>query len=277
MATAARAVRRRGAALRLLAHYFRFNLMAQMEYRVPFLVQVVMMVVNDAIFAVFWLLLFSHVAGDIRGYRFEDVMLLWSTMALGVGASGVLFGNSGAISRMIYRGALDVYLLQPKPVLLNLLASNSSVGGWGDVLYGVALFFITQTVTMASAALFALCAALACLVFTAVRVFYHSASFWLGNGEQFATLAADQMVNFGLYPGSIFSGAVRLLLHSLIPAALVAYLPAELFRGLQAGSLDVGLLGRIVAADVAVVAVAVAAFYLGLRRYESGNQIGARM
>ena len=95
--------------------------------------------------------------------------------------------------------------------------------------------------------------------------------------EHFATLAADQMVNFGLYPGSIFSGAVRLLLHSLIPAALVAYLPAELFRGLQAGSLDVGLLGRIVAADAAVVAVAVAAFYLGLRRSESGNKIGERM
>ena len=45
----------------------------------------------------------------------------------------------------------------------------------------------------------------------------------------------------------------------------------------QAGALDVCLLVRIGAADAAVVAGAVAAVYLVLRRYESGNQIGARM
>ena len=130
---------------------------------------------------------------------------------------------------------------------------------------------------VASVAMFVLAATLAGVVFTAVRVFYHSGSFWLGNGEQFAVLASEQTVNFALYPGSIFRGAIRLLLHSLIPVALVAYLPAELFHGLHAGALDVGLLVRVLAGDVAVVAVSVATFYLGLRRYESGNQIGARM
>ena len=41
--------------------------------------------------------------------------------------------------------------------------------------------------------------------------------------------------------------------------------------------LDWGLLAAIVGGDAALIAAAWAVFALGLRRYESGNRIGARI
>jgi len=262
---------RPGSGLRLLGHYLRFNLAAGMEYRASFITQVLGMVLNNASFIVFWLILFEQL-GDIRGYGFREVMFLWALSATGYGLAGVFLGNAGGISRTIMLGELDVYLLQPKPVLPSLLASRMSVSAWGDILYGVVLYAVTQPVAAGQAALFLLFSVLFCLVLTAVRVLYHSLTFFLGNAEEFAGTASELVLSFALYPGSIFEGPSTLVLHSLVPAALVAWIPIGLFQ-----SFSWGRLAALLGADALVVGAAVLLFRLGLRRYESGNRVGARI
>lgn len=91
-----------------------------------------------------------------------------------------------------------------------------------------------------------------------------------------AGVGSERVVTFSIHPGTIFDGPV--VLHTLIPAALVTHLPAELFRAVVRGAApDWGLLAAIVAGDAALIAAAWAVFALGLRRYESGNRIGARI
>jgi ABC-2 type transport system permease protein len=257
--------------IRLMGHYLRFNLAAGMEYRASFITQVLGMVLNNASFIVFWLILFERL-GDIRGYGFKEVMFLWSLSATGYGLAGVFLGNAGNLSRTITLGELDVYLLQPKPVLPSLLASRMSISAWGDILYGLVLYAITQPIAAAPIALYLLFSVLFCLVLTSVRVFYHSLTFFLGNAEEFAGTASELVLSFALYPGSIFEGPSTIVLHSLVPAALAAWIPIELFK-----SFSWARLGMLVGADALVIGAALALFSLGLRRYESGNRIGARM
>lgn len=257
---------------RLVAHYFRFNLSAGMAYSTSFLVQVVGMAINNCAFIVFWIVLFDRVGDDIAGYGFADVMFLWALAATGVGIASVVFGNTPRLSRIVYTGELDVYLLQPKPVLPNVLVSRMMIAGWGDLLYGIVLFALTQEITLGGTLLFLLFSVLVALIATAVRVLYHCLTFVLGNAEGFAELAGELVLSFMLYPGSIFRGPTAWILHSLIPAALVAYIPAELFVEFRWSTFLV-----VLAADAAIVALALIAFRLGLRRYESGNLIGTRM
>ena len=265
--------------LRLLGRYFRVNLAANTAYPVPFAIQVVAMAANNAMFLAFWAILFEAIDAPIAGYTFTDVMFLWAVAAAGFGLGAVVCGNSGHLSRIIYRGDLDVYLAQPKPVLPNLLASRMSVSSWGDLLYGLGLFAVSQPLTGPSIGLFLLFVLLAAGVLVAVRVLYHSLTFLLGNAEDLAGVGSEQIITFSLYPGTIFDGPlVAVILHTLIPAALVAHLPADLFRAVVRGSgMDWGLLAIIVAGDAALIAAAWALFALGLRRYESGNRIGARI
>jgi ABC-2 type transport system permease protein len=264
--------RRRFRTLALAAHYFRFNLSANMAYSASFLIQVVGMALNDGAFILFWYFLFQRIGGDIQGYAFKDVMFLWALAATGFGAGVVVFGNANQISRIIYTGELDVYLLQPKPVLPNLLLSRMSVSGWGDMLYGLILFTATQPLNAYSIGMFVFFALLAMLVLTAMRVFYHSFTFFLGNSEDFAGMASELTVAFVMYPGSIFRGGTALILHSLVPAALVGFIPARLFK-----EFDPVLLLLLLAADLALMGIAVLTFRRGLRCYESGNRIGTRL
>jgi ABC-2 type transport system permease protein len=256
--------------LRLFGHYVRFNLRAGMEYRASFIAQVLGMILNNASFIVFWLILYTQL-GSIRGYDFNDVMFLWALSAAGYGLAGVFLGNASFLSRSIYTADLDVYLLQPKSILANFLFSRMSISAWGDILYGVVLFGFTQSATPAHAALFLVFSVLMAAVLTALRVLYHSLTFFLGNAEDFANTASEMVLSFNLYPGSIFKGPALLLLHSLIPAALLAYIPVELFK-----TFDLGRLLILLGADALIVAIAWGVFRLGLRVYESGSRMGAR-
>ncbi len=260
-----------GRAARLFLHYARFNLSAGMEYRASFITQVIGMFLNNSAFIVFWLVLYANV-GDVNGYGFGDVMFLWSLTALGFGMAGVFLGNATQLSRVIYTGELDVYLLQPKPVLLNFLLSRMSVSAWGDISFGIILYAVTQPLQPGRILLFLIFSVLMGLVLVSLRVFYHSATFFFGNAEEFAIMASDLALSFSLYPGTIFQGPVVILLHSLVPAALISYIPVRLFR-----SFDPVLMLLLLVGDAAVMMAAWGAFRLGLRKYESGNRMGTRL
>jgi len=91
-------------ALRLAAHYFRFNLSANMAYSTSFLIQVFGMALNNAAFIIFWHVLLERVGGEIAGYGFTEVMFLWALAASGFGVSVVFLGNAHQLSRIIYTG-----------------------------------------------------------------------------------------------------------------------------------------------------------------------------
>jgi len=258
--------------IKLLQKYFLFNLSAGMEYKTSFIVQVFGMVLNNSAFIFFWLLLFDRVGGNINGYGFAEVMFLWAMVALGYGLTEIFMGNGRFISSIIYKGELDVYLLQPRPVLPNLVASRMNTAGWGDIVYGIILYGFTQPLEPMKILLFIFFTILMALVFTSVRVIYHSLTFFLGNAEQFAGTVTEMMINFILYPGSIFSGPSTWILHSLLPAALLAWIPAELFVEFQWQKFLL-LLG----ADGFIILLALVVFKMGLKRYSSGNRMGTRL
>jgi ABC-2 type transport system permease protein len=64
---------------------------------------------------------------------------------------------------------------------------------------------------------------------------------------------------------------VKLLLYTLIPAAFVTYLPIQALRELSLTHAALAVAGAL-----GVLAVGVAVFSYGLRRYESGNLMEMR-
>jgi len=258
--------------MKLLKKYFLFNLSAGMEYRISFLIQVFGMFLNNSAFIFFWLILFERVGGDIKGYGFDDVMFLWALAALGYGLTQIFMGNSRYISSIIYKGELDVYLLQPRAVLPNMVCSRMNTAGWGDITYGIILYVLTQGADPLKALMFVFFSVLMAVVFTAVRIIYHSLTFFLGNAEQFAGTVTEMIIMFILYPGSIFSGPSTWILHTVIPSALVAWIPAELFV-----QFDLQKFLILMIADVSIVFLSIIVFRTGLKRYSSGNRMGTRL
>jgi ABC-2 type transport system permease protein len=84
----------------------------------------------------------------------------------------------------------------------------------------------------------------------------------------FSNLVLNAMLTFGIYPITLFDSYAKLILFTIIPAALMGAIPAEFIRAFSWGTLGQLLLGA-----VGFLALAIFTFHTGLRRYESGSAI----
>ena len=256
--------------LGFLGTYVKLNLQAALEYRVSFWAQVVAMAVNDAMWVTFWALFFSRFP-VVRGYEFRDVVMLWSFGAVAFGLGTALFGGAWRYAAQVARGELDFFLVLPKPVLVHAMVSRMSVSAWGDVLFGLVCYFGLARPSWTETAVFLALTLFSAALFMAYAVIVNAAAFWLGNAEGFADQVLNAMLTFALYPGSLFSGAVKALLFTALPAGIIAWLPVGLIR-----QWDWSAAALLLASGAVMVALAVWVFYRGLRRYESGNLLAMR-
>jgi ABC-2 type transport system permease protein len=250
--------------------YLRVNLQAALEYRVAFIVQAVGMMLNDLVFAVFWVLYFARFP-DVGGWGARDLALLWAVGAVSIGLSATLFGNCTRVATIVVQGQLDYYLGLPKDALVHLLVSRSGLAGWGDVAFGLLAYAIFGQRDVASVVLYVVLVLLSLTVFVAFNVLAGSLAFWIGNAEMTSYQAQQAAINFSLYPGGIFQGWVRVLMFTAIPAAFITHVPVEILR-----AFDLPMFLAMCGFAALVVSLAVVAFHFGLRRYESGNLVVLR-
>lgn len=258
--------------LKIFGRYFRLNLSSQMEYRVSFIVQVFGMVLNNASFIVFWGVLFSAVGGNIAGYTMRDVMFIWAVASSAFGLGYILFYNVSRISQLIVTGELDTYLLQPVPVLANILGASTQVSAWGDLIYGSVLLIIFWGLNLHAIIIFIPAVIFGAMVFTGVQIFSHTLTFYFGNAQMLANSAFEFMLNFSLYPEGIFNGFIRAAMYSILPAAFATQIPLKLVNGFSLPQTLIWVAGAVLYCVLACVF-----FYRGLKRYESGNLIITRM
>ena len=260
--------------LSFLLALWKTNLLSAMEYRVSFLTQMVGMMLNNAIYFVFWVIFFARFE-EINGWDLVDMFFLFGVVATGFGAGTYLFGNAIRLSSLIANGQMDYYLSLPRPVLLHALASRSNASSAGDFIYGLFSFGAAVFFTGTFGGMMVLRFALGCLAAIAVLISFlvlvQSLTFWIGNTELLTRIAFNAIVTFSLYPITLFDGTAKLLLFTLIPATFVGALPAEFVR-----QFDLMQLVQICAGSAVFLFLAVFVFYRGLRRYESGSAIQVR-
>lgn len=260
-----------GKLLRFCLFCWKLNLAGALEFRLNFLLTAGMMLINNTVWIFFWGVYFTSFP-IVNGWELTDVMMMWAIGTIGFGLSATLFGNSLQIANIVANGRLDVYLAQPKPVLLHVLVSRMSLSAIGDVLFGVILYGIFGDHSMIGVLRFVLASVLATVFFVFFHVLSQSLAFYIGNAEGIGYQLFNIFITFSTYPTDIFKGWVRLLLFSVIPAGFISYMPIGLLR-----NADFSFLLWAGAAALVLTAAALFVFYRGLARYSSGNQIGLRM
>ena len=253
--------------LRFLLAVWKANLLSAMEYRVAFLSQAVGMMVNDFIYFVIWIIFFDRFK-DVRGWGVNDMYVTFGVLASSVGLVSMLFGNSLNLGDIIIKGRLDYYLSLPRPVLLHAIASRMITSGMGDFTYGFVSYALSGYFSWDGLLRFVLATLLAAAVFTAFLILIQSLAFWLGMMSNLSALAFNAIITFGIYPITLFDNYAKLILFTLIPAALIGAIPAEFIRAFTWQTLAELLVGAMI-----FLFIAVAVFRLGLKRYESGSAI----
>ncbi|MBN1934209.1 MAG: ABC-2 family transporter protein [Anaerolineae bacterium] len=254
----------------LIWGYARHNLMSAMEYRAAFLLQAFGMALNNVIFLFFWWVLFTRLP-DIRGWTMEMVATIFGQVALAFGLANAVFGNCMRIASTVVTGDLDYYLALPADPLIHLIVSRTSFSAWGDAISGVGIYLFFVPDSLIKLPLFLLYALFGALIFVGFAVIVGSLVFFVRQSEDVSGYLYNAIITFSLYPIDIFPQVVRLLLYTLIPAAMVGTFPARLLFEFRWS----GLLG-LVGFTALILGAGYALFNLGLRRYESGNRVMVR-
>jgi ABC-2 type transport system permease protein len=244
------------------------NVKAAAALRGAFVLQIVFMALNNVTFFVFWWALMRRVP-DLRGWELADIEVLFGIVAAGFGLAVTLAGGVWDLGRIIDDGELDTLLTQPKPVLLHALGLRLKASGFGDLISGLAFLAFSGRVTLHALPFLAAAIAASAVVHLACGIVFFSLTFWLGRIDTFARQLWELTITFALYPEPLFGGALRLALFTVLPAGFVGYLPARVVR--TASILDALVL---MFAAAAYLALAVALFTRGLRRYSSGSRFG---
>ncbi len=256
--------------LKLIGSYFKLNVKKEWKYKPSFFMQIIMMILNDLFFIIQWYIIFRLV-DNIGGYGFNETMLLWAVAAGGFGFSHAFFYGAWNIRNIVYDGKLDVFLTQPKNVLLNVCCSSTDISAIGDMLYAFIVLAIIGApwywyLIMIPAMM------VAGLIYVSVYVTYVSLCFYI-KGDAVAKSVEGTLNKSANYPPNIFNTVVKALLFTLIPTFFYTFVPAQYFFitfniWWVIGSLVVTALW---------VTIAFVSFKLGLKKYNSGNLMGGRL
>lgn len=257
--------------VRLIFDYFRLNLKKEWKYKSSFIMQIVMMVLNDAFFLIQWYIIFNLVS-TIGGYGFNETMMLWAVSAGGFGISRVFFAGAWNLKDIIYEGRLDVFLTQPKNVLLNVCCSRTEVACIGDIIYPYVVLILVGApwhwyLIMIPAMI------LAGLLYVSVYVSYISICFYIKGGDAVARSVEGTINKAAQYPPSIYNFTVKALMFTLIPTFFYSFVPVEYFF------LNPNIwwiLGSVIVTALWIV-IAFITFNKGLKKYNSGSLMGGRL
>jgi ABC-2 type transport system permease protein len=222
------------------------------------------MVLNNGFVLLMWFMFFAGFR-RVRGWQLADMALQIGLFAVMFGAAGVFAGGYRDMAAAILRDEVAALLTQPRAVLPRLLASESIANAWGDVVTGIVLLARFAALRWSDLAVLAsaLCGSLA--VFLATGVLFASLAFWVRGARSFARDVVDFIILLSSYPGSIYSGVMKMVVYTLVPAGFVVLVPVAFLRhpSVAGGAALAG-------AALAYGGIAVAVFLAGLRRYRHG-------
>lgn len=233
--------------------------------RTNFALQVAGMVVNNGFMLVLWFMFFAGFR-SVGGWRLADMALLVGLIMTIVGVAGIAFGGYRDMAATILSGEIDALLTQPRPVLARLLAGDSLPSAWGDLATGVAILIAFAGLTLRDAPWLALGWTAGLAVYLAAAVAFASLAFWAAGARSLARDLTEFMILVSSYPGSIYSGASKIIAYTVLPAGFIVLTPVSLLRAPDASTVAVEF-----GATFAYAALAAAMFHLGLARYRRGS------
>ncbi len=246
---------------------------SQMQYRTSFAIQnLVMFSVMLSDLAPIWIL--SRFFGTLDGWSFAELALLYGMVETSWASVETVLRGFENFTTYLVQGDLDRILLRPRSVILQVASRDFDARKLSRIAQGLLVLVVACAVLglgARSLAWVALGVAGGMAVFAGIVMAGAAIQFWtLGQAQELQNVLTYGGAAALSYPVSIYATWFRRALTYAVPLAFVNYFPAlaALGRTQSAGwPAFVPYLSPFVCA--LVLALGLAAFTQGLRRYES--------
>ncbi len=254
----------------LLFAYFVQYAKVRVSYRADFLIGLATSLAATVFALGFVLVLFSRIP-RLAGWRFEEVLFLYGFSLIPFGLFNVLSLNLYEFgSAHIIEGKFDRVLLRPVGSLFQVLFETFRIESFHEVLTGLLVVAWASRrlgihwgpLDISLLLFFGLCGG---VIYVAVFLLLSSASFWFEDRIGIHPPVWN-MIAFGRYPLSIYSGYIQFFLSWIIPFGFASFYPSVRLLA-RAEFRNYAPLVPVVAA--ASLGLALFAWSRGVRRYAS--------
>lgn len=250
------------------AAYLRKGASAFAQYPADQLISALSLIVQQtAAFVALWAIVSA--AGDIGGWGFHDVLILYSFSLMISALDNALFDSVWNIGNLyVRRGALDTLLTRPVPPFLQMIGNRFDFSAFGlfAVGLGLSLWALRATGAAMTRALLLYPLFLICgvAITTSIYLIFNALNFWLVRGNEIADLA-QTVQSFSKYPQHIFPQAMQFIMAFVLPYSFTTYYPASILT--ERAGLE--LIGPLLLVTACTVLVGAAVWRLGIRSYNS--------
>ncbi|HKV24878.1 MAG TPA: ABC-2 family transporter protein [Candidatus Acidoferrum sp.] len=256
--------------LALLGSYFAQYAKVRVSYRGDFFISAATSMAATIFSLGFVLVLFTRVP-KLANWRMEEVVFLYGFSLIPFGLFNVFSLNLYEFgATYIMEGKFDRVLLRPLSSLYQVVFEAFRIESLQEVVVGLFVMiwaarrmdYQWHFIDIVLLAFFAVCGG---IIYISVFLFLSTFSFWfedrIGIHPPFWNLLA-----FGRYPLSIYSGYVQFILSWIIPFGFATFYPATRLLGRPEFRVYAALVPVV---TVAVFALAAVSWQYGLRRYSS--------
>ena len=209
---------------------------SQLAYRTSFWLNVTTSV---AVGLVEFIELFA-IMSNIRvfgGLDLRQVALVFALANAGWALAEVVFGQLDTMPTYLRLGRLEVLLVRPMPLMLQLITSDFQLRRLGRLAVGLLIILVVLPglhlhYTPATVYLLMITPLTGAAIYGAFFVTAGGLQFFLIDGAEFTSSFVYGGSYAGQLPGSVLVAPIRVLFTFVFPATVTAYLPALLIMGL---------------------------------------------
>ena len=220
--------------MKLIGKYLGMYFKSQLEYKSSFILTCIaqLLTLSLSSFMVFILMDKFHF---LDNYDIYELMLGISIVQFGFSFSECFMRGFDKFSEVIKVGGLDLMLIRPRNIYVQVFGSNIELTKLSRVLGSLVLFIIAisniDSITWYGVLYLFLLLVGSSMIYAALFIFSACFCFKTVEGLEFMNIFTDGSREFGQYPMGLFRREVILVFIFLIPLACVNYYPISYILG----------------------------------------------
>jgi ABC-2 type transport system permease protein len=209
---------------------------SQLAYRTSFWLTVATSVAVGLVEFVEIYAIFANVP-VFGGLDLRQSALVFALGNMGFAIADAIFGQLDTIPTYLRLGRLEILLVRPMPLLLQLVTADFHIRRLARLAVGVLILVIVLPgldlrYTAGTVYLMVITPFVGAAIYGALFATAGGVQFFLINGPEFTAAFVYGGSYAGQLPGSVLITPVRILFTFVVPATVTAYLPALLIMGL---------------------------------------------
>ncbi len=210
------------------------GLAVRMAYRADFIISAFIMLISEFFGPLLTYLIYNNEA-SLPGWSMYEVLFIQGVFLLSKGISfPFFFGIVWNTLDRVQNGTFDLLLIKPRSVLQMVIVTGFDSEDLGKLigglaLTGIALYRLPRPGLSEWVAFIGLFVISLVVMFGFALILAGLGIVWIGNYRVYEIFSS--IANFGMYPASIFSKSLQTVITSVIPVAMLGFIPASALLG----------------------------------------------